>query len=232
MPVDNFIGQNGKLPHSTLIMSISNFESDEWERFIKHIDFTNIDHVTYIHAIGSYPFEVDEKGKIVIENDKDEDGINDEVMKLTYTAFTGATKNIIKNFSDKITSIIFGGIADKHRPAAHSSWWKVIEKTKDYMRSTASERVAMIIFNISSVICPHEIITRPYVFIKTDADQKYWLHPYEFAQFLLNQSALIKGGFHEIEKYRIYPEFDPEYYTDKKFTPRKVDELYSNLLEK
>lgn len=226
LPIENFTLPNSKLPLSTLICSIPDVDLVGYTPLIERINFGSIEHVIYIHAMGFYPFEVNRQGEILIQNDYDLDGIDDRVTKLTLNTFTDATQALIESYSGKVSCILFGGLADKHKPSAHSSWWKTIKKTKEYMKSSANGRVSMVIFNISSVICPHEIIIRPYVFSQTDADQRYWLLPHELAQFVISEASRSNGGFRELEKFRIRPGFDPEYYTDAKFTPRKIAELY------
>lgn len=87
--------------------------------------------------------------------------------------------------------------------------------------------VKISLVNISSVLCPNELISRPFVFSATDADPMYWLQPAEVAQFL--ESLMQKKqrqNFKEYELFKKKPGFDPEYYTDEKFTPRKIKELF------
>jgi len=216
-----------KLPLSTLICSIGEASQQAVKTFVDHIDWKNIRSVTYIHAIGHYPFEVDIKGNFVVENDKDSDGINDMCLFLTYTLFKLFILNIKSHFSKKFTAVVFGGIADKYKPKAHTSWWTVMQKTKDWMienKAVAQFRV----LNISSVICPHEIITRPFVFSGTDANPKFWLKPCEVAkEVLLMNSAYTKDkDFIEENFYHRLPGFNESYYDNKFFTPRKVSELY------
>ncbi len=225
LPVSSFL-RKGKLPHKTLICSIG--ECLDYSSLFKYINYS-VDEVVYIHALGLYPFEVNSKGSIVIENDLNKDGINDEVTKLTLNAFVSATQSLKKYWRGRTKCVIFGGIADIHKPSVHQSWWKTIEKVKDYMKieTSKNEKLSMLVFNISSVLCPHEIITRPFVFIDTDADQVYWLNPYELSKFVLKMVDRMKNGFHELKKYKIKPNFSLDtYYKDNKFTPRKVKELY------
>jgi hypothetical protein len=96
------------------------------------------------------------------------------------------------------------------------------------MKQCADKKTSMIVCNISSVICPHELISSPFVFSETDANQTCFLHPNELAKFVVQQAdeAKAKGGFVEVEKFKENPNFDPDHYTDEKFTPRKVRELY------
>lgn len=224
--LDKFI-IDGKLPQRTLICGLS--IPDEYEKLFTAINYSDVEEVTYIHAVGLYPFEVNKDGIVTVENDNDGDGINDETWKLTYEAFTAATSSLAKYWSGKTKAVIFGGIADIHEPAVHQSWWKTIKKVKDFMKESVARNplLSMLVFNISSVLCPHEIITRPFVFIHTDADQTRWLHPYELAQFVVLKTNESAPGFYELDKFRIKEGFKiDEYYKDATFTPRKVDELF------
>ncbi len=225
-PLDLFV-KNGKLPLKTLICGIGSL--DNYSKLFKSINYSVAKEVIYIHALGLYPFEVDCNGKIKIENDLDNDGINDDVKKLTLASFSKATESLQENWKGTLKCVIFGGIADKHHPGVHQSWWKVIEMTKDYMRNAIklNSKLSMIIVNISSVLCPHEVITRPFVFTDTDAQKEYWLHPYKLAKFVFSSVNKSLSGFFEIEKYNIKPDFSiNNYYIDNNFTPRKVRELY------
>lgn len=225
-PVDVF-SKGGKMPLATLICSIG--EGLDYRRLFKEIDYSCVSEVVYVHALGLYPFEVDNNGSIKIENDNNGDGINDEVNRLTFESFVSATSTLNKCWEGKSKCIIFAGIADKHRPLVHQSWWKTIEKVKEYMIKTVSDNsnMSMLVFSISSVLCPHEVITRPFVFTDTDADQRYWLDPYELAKYVVNKTDSTRG-YREYEKFRIKPGFkEDSYYKDRFFTPRKVKELFN-----
>ncbi len=225
-PVGDFL-REGKLPQKTLICSIGDL--DDYSSLFDRIDYGSFNEVIYIHALGLYPFEVNNVGNITVECDRDGDGINDNVTKLTYDAFISATSSLQKNWRGTSKCIIFGSIADKYHPSVHQSWWKTIEKVKGYMNGEVvnNPNLSMVIFNISSVLCPHEVITRPFVFVNTDANQIFWLHPYELARFVVEKTNMVNSGFNEFEKYRIKPGFvEGDYYTDPSFTPRKVMELY------
>lgn len=225
-PVCSFLN-DGKLPIATLACSIG--DNMDFELLFQKIDFDNVKEITYIHCFGLYPFEVDRNGSIVVSNDNDGDGVNDEVHKLTYISFVSATSAVQKYWKGKLSCAIFAGLADKHRPAGHKSWWTTIEKVKNYMRSSVemNNNLSMTVFNISSVLCPHEVVTRPFVFIHTDADPRFWLNPYELARFVVSKLTSITG-YHQFDKFRSKPGFDENsYYTDEVFTPRKVKELFN-----
>ena len=125
-------------------------------------------------------------------------------------------------------ALIFGSLADKHEPLVHFSWWKTIKKTKEFMKEAASENFGFHVINISSVSCSHEIITRPFVFIQTDAKIQYWLQPHELADKIFSKINSKKSfqGFHEYEIFNKLPQFQNTYYEDKYFTRRKIAEVY------
>lgn len=228
-PLKDFIDpKTKKIFDSTLIFSLEKMDEKNYFKFINLIDFSKFFEVNYVHALGVYPFEIDETGEYIVENDGDKDGINDLVKFLSYDVFRFLTKKIISSTKIQINIGIFGSLADKHKPLAHKSWWKIFEKTKKYMKSVKKENVSMHVFNISSVACSHEILTRPFVFIKTDADPRYWLSSEEVTRKVFEEFSKRKNGYFEHELFHIKPEFDKEYYVDKKFTPRKVNELFSD----
>ncbi|MBP6856175.1 MAG: hypothetical protein KBC42_02455 [Candidatus Pacebacteria bacterium] len=219
---------SGKLFDSTLIGSIGTLERKSYESFATLVDYSKFGSVSYIHAVGLYPFEVNFDGKHYVENDNDGDGIDDRVNQLTYEYFTGMVNALAftkKDTTVNFKALIFGGIADIHQPIVHESWWRTIIKTKDFMKSSA-KNISMHILNISSVLCAHEIVTRPFVFCKTDADPKYWLSAYEVADKTFELLMNDECGFYETDLFHFNPTFREGYYQDRKFTPRKVNELF------
>jgi hypothetical protein len=225
--IKNFINpQNKKLPLSTIIFSLSEMDNNNYSNFIKSIDFEKFSEIKYIHALGLYPFEIDKNGKHTVENDLDKDGINDTCKFLTYNVFKFITSNLQKYSKIKIKSLIFGSITDKHKPLAHQSWWKTISQVKEYMKYNSNKNHKMFILNISSVICTHEIITRPHVFTQTNANPMYWLTPEEVADKVEKMLKKTKYRYSEQSMYHIDPNFKPGYYTDEKFNIQKIRELF------
>ena len=225
LPHEKQVGPDGKLPLRTLIYA----EDPAAPGAVASFDFENIKDITYVHGLGLYPFEVDANGEHHVENDLDGDGVNDEVEKLTFTAFTHMLTTLREyEPAKRLSAVIFGGLADKHHPLVHQSWWKTIEKTKEWARSFAEihRNTSITCANISSVLCPHEIITRPFVFTQTDADPRFWLSPHQLAEFLSMHLDTAADGFHEIEHFLPREKFADDYYADRKFTPRKVEELF------
>ncbi len=231
-PMADFINpETGKIYTQTLIGSIEGLSDESIGKFIHTIDTKAFASITYFHCLGLYPFEVKTNGDYIVENDLDNDGINDTTYHLSYTVYRSFVDQLIQHTKNsiKFRSMIFGSLSDKHEPKAHQSWWKTMKITKDYMKTLAAENVGMHVMNISSITCSHEIITRPFVFIKTNADLRYWLTPCDLANQVHNilTDTESYNGFQEHESYRKFPNFDmATYYQNKYFTPRKVSELY------
>ncbi|MEK9158016.1 MAG: hypothetical protein AAB638_02435, partial [Patescibacteria group bacterium] len=182
--------------------------------------------IIYIHSVGVYPFELDDAGNIHVSHDEDGDGIDDRVMKLSYEAFFSMVESL-KEIGLPVTSLVFGGIADKFRPAVHKSWWTVMERVRLRMKEELKNNtsISFFILNISSVICPHELITRPFVFQKTNANEIFWLMPHEVAENVVSLVFSNKNRFVEDDLYHKADYYEDDYFTANKFTKRKKAEL-------
>jgi hypothetical protein len=210
------------LPEYTLVTSIGENIADDFiiGNFIKSCDIHRYKTVTYIHAVGLYPFEINGT-----ENDLDNDGVNDDCLRLTYTAFSLVCNTINNEKHKNFAAVIFGSISDRYHLSVHHSWWKTIEKTKQYMKNIASDNISMNIINISSVVCFHELLTRPFVFIKTNAVPEPWLTPFEVAQKTLDVLK-EKNKYCEVDYFHHAQYHNSEYFSEEKFTQRKIDETY------
>ena len=234
---------DGKLPTKTLICSLSgrSLDDDYPARmsyyFAQAISPETFESIYYIDALGVYPFEIDEKGNRTIHYDNDQDGIDDRCTLLTQHMFTSFYRGLPHEIKAPVHSFIFGGIADKYEPTAHASWWKTMKALKaDIIESfEKSEHGSTIktfckvsLINISSVLCPNELISRPFVLTATDNDPAYWLLPNEVATYIdFICISHQRENFREYELFKMKPNFDEQYYEDQKFTPRKVAELYN-----
>ena len=221
-----FLDNKSQLSDSTLICSIGKNILKGFLSFLCKINFSIYSEVIYIHAIGLYPFEINTNGKIKVKNDYDGDGINDQCLKLTHNLFLSTINSIAKR-ATKTQGIILGGIADKHEPLIHQSWWKTIKKTKEASRGlvTHQNKLGITLLNISSVICPNELITRPFVFAETNANPTFWLTPNEVAEEIIRLTLENHEGFSECELFHHADYYHQNYFTDKQFTTRKKQEL-------
>ena len=218
--------KTGMIYPSTLICSVPGNNEDGYKEFVKLIDFSIFSEIIYVHALGLYPFEVNEQGEHIVSHDEDGDGIDDRCMYLSYTLFRLITSEIISHSTCPVHCAIFGSLADKFGPLVHKSWCHVINKVKNYMKEAANNQATMLLLNISSVICSHELINRPFVFINTDADHSYWLTPWEISKTVIKELKKANGYFHEKELFNFNPGFETDYYQNRKFTPRKIAELF------
>jgi len=232
--------KDGKLPPKTLICSLEgqSVEDTYTGRLVYY--FTNainpdlFNKVVYIHALGIYPFEIDKNGNRFVQCDNDMDGIDDRCELLTFDFFREFfAVHPVKGMH----SFLFGSLADEYKPLAHASSWKTILKTKEKIKEVFEKvtneefkpcRVSLV--NISSVLCPNELINRPFVFSATDADPRFWLQPTEISVFI---ESIIKIGQSEyFKEYSLFKKADyfiPDYYEHENFTPRKIAELYNQI---
>jgi len=226
LPAETFY-TNRYLPDNTLICSIGDISKPtDCKSLAQKIDPELYDRIVYIHAVGVYPFELDNTGNIHVSHDDDNDGIDDRVIELSHKAFFAMTE-ALKSTGPPIKALIFGSIADKFRPAVHRSWWAVIDMTKERMKNEVAREnsVSFFVLNVSSVICPHEIITRPFVFQHTNADPAFWLMPHEVAERIVELTLSEKTGFVESELFHNASYYEEGYFSDDKFTNRKKAEL-------
>lgn len=226
-PFSNFL-EGPYLPDNTLICSIGeNTNIETSQTFVEAINTSLYEKIVYIHAVGVYPFELDSRGAIAVSHDKDGDGIDDRVVELSYKAFFAMSEALRK--TNKVTyALIFGGLADKHRPAVHTSWWTVMERIRNTMRINvaAYSNSTYFILNISSVICAHELLTRPFVFRHTNANPRFWLAPHEVAQ-KVSELVLSTHKNKLVEEDLFHPSdyYHKSYFKDEHFTGRKIAEL-------
>lgn len=217
--------QEGHMPDSTLVCSVDNIVTGI-EPFFDAVNFSLYEEVVYIHAVGMYLFEMDSFGRVRVENDSDSDGINDEVMNLSYHAFFAALQPLVKR-SQSVKIFIFAGLADRYEPQVHQSWWKTMKLVKDRATEVCKENqnLAATMLTISSVMCPNELITRPFVFRDTDAQGCFWLMPHEVAFEVERLASSDSAGFYERPLFHPASYFQEDYFTDGPFTVRKQREL-------
>lgn len=231
-PYQRFIDpETEKLSDQSFIASIDDLSDESIGSFVAKIDFEKFESITYVHCVGTFPSEIDLDGKLMVENDNDGDGINDEVMELSHNSFVRMINaiEIAKSSSIKLSAIIFGSIADAHKPMVIQSWWRTKELTVKFMQEK-SENIGMHMINVSSVTCSNEMIDRPQVFTKTDADIRYWLLPTELTDRFFKEIDFEKidmfRGYHEYEIFNVKPNFGINHFENSNFTARRIKEVY------
>jgi len=218
---------DGFLPDNTFICSIGDISNkQDCKQFAKQINKNLYEKIIYIHAVGVYPFEIDHEGNFHVSHDDDQDGVDDRVVKLSYDAFFAMTE-ALESSDLPVSALIFGSVADKFKPIVHKSWWTVIEHVKKEMqkRSVENSKTFYSVLNISSVICPHELMTRPFVFQKTNADARFWLMPHEVAEQVVSLVFSKQHGFTEDELFHKANYYEEDYFSETKFISRKIAEL-------
>ncbi len=226
-PAADMFCVDGYLPDRTLVCAIGDISSQEdCMSFARKLRVSNYEKIIYVHAVGVYPFEVGKDGALEISHDQDGDGVDDRVVNLSYKAFLGMAE-ALQSTGLPIKALIFGGLGDKSKPMVHTSWWKVMDKIKARMFEIVhiSPATSFFLLNISSVICPHELITRPYVFQRTNASPEYWLMPSEVADRVFQLTYNHMSGFIIDEIFHRSNYYESDYFADTKFTKRKMAEL-------
>jgi hypothetical protein len=224
--IDTFT-KKGILPDTSLLCSIGDItQKSTGVRLTERIDKTRYKKIIYIHAVGVYPFEFDTAGNVSVSHDDDNDGIDDRVLHLSYDAFFAMT-DVLKETGLEVKALILGSISDKFRPTVHTSWWTVMEKIKVRMKEITEkeENISYVVLNISSVICPHEMLTRPFVFQNTNADPRFWLMPHEVAERVHALVCSKKTGCIEDEIFHKADYYEDDHFSEEKFITRKMNEL-------
>jgi hypothetical protein len=126
-----------------------------------------------------------------------------------------------------LKALIFGSVSDKFKSIVHKSWWTVMGKIKERMKSEVENKndVSYFVLNISSVIDPSELIIRPFVFQKTNADASFWLMPHEVAEQAISLLFSKKKGFTEDELFHKADYYENDYFEEYKYLERRKSEL-------
>ncbi len=214
---------NGLLPDNTLICSVGDLQdAREFGSFATKIDKNLYEKIIYIHSVGMFPSEMN----FIASHDADGDGIDDRVMQLSHHAFFAMT-DALKQIGLPLHAWIFGSIADAHKPMLHKSWWMVMEKNKARMKQEAEQNksISFGVLNISSVICPNELIARPFVFQNTNANPRFWLLPSEIAERLHILVSSNVTGFVEQELFHPADYYKDDHFADAFYLTRRKAEL-------
>lgn len=209
---------------ATQIVNIGDIERErDIEGFLDAIDFSLFREVHYVHCLGYFAFDLDAKGECFVSNDKDQDGVNDLTLSLTYNVFTRFVSGIQERCDLMVRGLIIGAISDKHHPPAHQSWCITMDRLKVWMKGNSE--ASFMVLNVSSVICPNEIVLRPFVFTRTNANSRFWLMPHEIGERVVSILSEDRGGYYEEDLFHHSDYFREGYYSDQGFTSRKAKEL-------
>ena len=176
----------GKLPETNIVFALTDYKSENYEIDIDNfIDaLPDLPMAVFIHTMGEYVTEMTREGQLQISNDTDGDGINDGVKRLTHDISISFSKRLAAR-KQPVTFIQIGSLSDKYRIDIHGSWVKSMDLLKADLGKICNENKNFnaLVLNVSSVLTPKELVDRPFVSIKTNADIRYWLPPVEIAHF-------------------------------------------------
>lgn len=185
---------------------------------IARIDLSTISEVIFIHPVGKFRFEKSGKPN----NDKDKDGIDDEVYRSNVETFYNVVNPLLTKLSEQaalgnpipLKLCAFGSISDRYEVPYWQSYSKAKEILRKFIRSLVGHKpnglVRGLLINLSSVDTENERKMRP------NADRTYWLKCDEIVEqtlpFLLEQGVF----WQEVDVFKPDPSFDPDYYRDLK----------------
>lgn len=228
---DEYVNGEGKLPETNLVFSLADYKKENYEIDVENfVDSLPDLPIVFIHTMGEYVTEMSRDGKLQITNDIDGDGINDNVKRLTYDVSLSFSKKL----STRKESTIFiqiGSLSDKYRIDIHGSWVKSMDllKTDLVDLCKGAENFYAMILNVSSVLTPKELVDRPFVSVKTNADMRYWLPPVEIAHFINDYMQSPEKGLVEKELYKKWPNISPDHFAIDSYKERRGKEIYDSL---
>lgn len=228
---EEYLDKEGKLQQTNLVFSLADYKTENYEIDIENFIESLPDlPVVFIHTMGEYVTEMDRDGQLRIENDRDNDGINDNVKRLTYEVPIAFLKRLSKR-STPTLFVQIGSLSDKYRIDIHGSWVKSMDLLKIDLQEMVENSVNLnsLVLNVSSVLTPKELVDRPFVSIKTNADMRYWLPPAEIAHFIDEYMGSPEKGFAEKELYKKWPNISADHFALESYRKRRGSELYDSL---
>ncbi len=101
--------------------------------------------ILWVHSVGKYKFEAD---GIVAENDKDGDGVDDEVLHSNYSTFKHSLQTIMQLApKTKINFLVLDSVFNE----LHSPQWKSFAKAKELLIDYAREEVVKRPYHLHAV---------------------------------------------------------------------------------
>lgn len=228
---DEYVNDDGKLPETNLVFSLADYKTENYEIDVENfIDAVPELPIVFIHTMGEYVTEMGRDGQLQISNDKDGDGINDSVKRLTYDVSLCFSKKLCSRKQETLF-IQIGSLSDKYRIDIHGSWVKSMDLLKTDLEtiSKENENFYAMVLNVSSVLTPKELVDRPFVSVKTNADMRYWLPPVEIAHFINDYMRKPEKGLIEKELYKKWPNISPDHFAIDAYKERRGKEIYDTL---
>ena len=212
--------KEGKLPDATLICALP-----DWHALTSLISAEYYKEIIYIHAVGLYPLELNRMGLPEVTHDDDGDGIDDRVMELSFHNLLAHVESL-EDLGLPLQCVTIESITDAYKPIAYYSHGEVTALViKDFQeRAILNTQNTYGVLSISSVLCPKELMERPYVFTSTDAEPLFWLSPDEVAVGVM-EMANMGPGFVQQDLFHKSDYWREDYYEDAQFTARKLAEI-------
>ncbi|MES2225512.1 MAG: hypothetical protein V4480_01750 [Patescibacteria group bacterium] len=186
-------------------------ETKAVEVSIREISLKEVGEIIFIHPVGMFKFEAEG----IPEWDKDEDGIDDEILASNIKTFENVFFPLLACVNKErrpipITACAFGSLSDPYDIKYWRSYSRAKLKLRERMRIFAENSdglVHSVFFEVSTVATDKERSLRPF------ADERYWLSTRELVARsipYLEKATL----WSEIKIYKPMPGFDHGYYND------------------
>lgn len=222
--------QFSALPEHNLIINVDMYSDSKISEFVSKIPKSSFEKITYYHLLGEFKTEINEKLEIVVENDLDGDGIDDEVYKLVAHAYKTMTSHLndlsVKNNSE-LDIVSFGSLADRHGVPCFQSFGKSREIVKNFSQEMFknNENLNVYLFDTSTILAADEMLERPFIFA-TQVNPAYWITPLELVNRTISFISSQKG-FVEKDIYLVNPNFSNDYFNAEITYKRRVKELFN-----
>lgn len=222
-----------KLPSHNLIVNVDMRSDVEINNFINKLPEQDFEEITYYHLLGEFKTEINKNLEITVENDKDGDGINDNVFGLVADAYKSMTNrlNQISTQKDIMLNIVsFGSLADKHHIPCFQSFGKSRKIVENFSKELiqSNQKINIYYLNTSTILAADEMLERPFIF-STNVNPKYWIRPFD----LVNRTIELlqsEKGFVERDIYLANPNFSKDYFDADVTYKRRVQELYNKVI--
>ena len=223
-----YLDKDNTLPENHIVCSLGDFSEsnlDTINTFIKSVPCGY--EIIFLHSMGFFLTEMNQFGDIVIENDFDKDGINDDVKRLVYTVPKLFAESLAKK-NTQVSFIQIGSLSDEKSLPVHHSWRNSMNLVKEeYQNITKNNsNFSATIINVSSVLTPKEFIDRPFVTTQTDADTRYWLNPSDIARYIYDNRNSFSNKYNEVRLFNPWPNFEKNHFTIESYTKRRRAEIF------
>jgi|GEM_PF-7130194 len=213
-----------------LIVSVDLHNTASMQEFVSKISAHDCEKISYFHLVGEFKTEINDNLDVVVENDKDGDGIDDCVYSLVTNAYIVLTTELLELATKnncEFSATSFGSLADRHTIACFQSFRKAREMTISFTKEMAVKypEANFYLFNTSTILAADEMIERPFIF-STNVNPVYWITPSELVHRTLGFMN-SENGIVEKDIYLANPNFSSDYFSEKPTYKRRVKEMYN-----